>query len=586
MTLSRSLRLHESFFEEEFKRPAAPSHRHAAPSAPWPWIDIEDEVDPTQLSSHLPPVPEPCLHVSCGGCWREYPQALYPNWTPSQVKKSQIEKAVKHYRRNVVCVIHQVDVNEDGIFQVPNPGRITSTDNKVRETWEDVIRLEAPDYNRVRILFVENLSGPVLQMLGTKYNIEPFFFSSSLNWIPSRYVESVVPGEGDHITISLTFVRSVALSSVNSINSIHENASQGAVGSAKQTSLAKHMIDTQAPLVLQSNNRVLLLDLLSVHLIRKKHGSVIVSYHPDNDNPTTKAPYLHERIRFAGQSVYWQSIFQKSPDPTFVLLTFIWHALYAWDEAMENLYEHICYLETEVVSTSEMALTQELHIIRAHHLHYASLLEDFRKSVVFVRDTVNPTLDSLPQAEREANHEMLERECANLLGEVQRLETARKMHDMRLKNVMNLVFSSINILDSRRIQKMTEAAAQDSAGMKQIAYLTMIFLPGSFVAAVFGMNVQEIVPSTHGTLAHYAETALPLTLLTIWVIIASQNRYIFPPGLNFWMRLGWPVLVLGKVLSTYPIRWTWTTSAKKGTKEGEGSCPTVAMAMTNVAKGG
>ena len=120
--------------------------------------------------------------------------------------------------------------------------------------------------------------------------------------------------------------------------------------------------------------------------------------------------------------------------------------------------------ETEVVSTSEMALTQELHIIRAHHLHYASLLEDFRKSVIFVRDTTHPALDALPQAEREANHEMLNRECASLLSEVERLETARKMHNMRLKNVMNLVFSSINILDSRRIQKMTEAAAQDSAG--------------------------------------------------------------------------------------------------------------------------
>lgn len=169
MTLSHSLRLHESFEEEEFKRPAAPSHRHAAPSAPWPWIDIEDgtrniptyvllvhfpltrysyilEVDPVQLSSPLSPVPEPCLHESCGGCWRGYPQSLYPNWTPNQVKKSQIEKAVKHYRRHVPCIIHQVDVNEDGIFQVPNPGTITSTDNKVRQTWEDVIRLEVTGF--------------------------------------------------------------------------------------------------------------------------------------------------------------------------------------------------------------------------------------------------------------------------------------------------------------------------------------------------------------------------------------------------------------------------------------------------------
>ena len=45
-----------------------------------------------------------------------------------------------------------------------------------------------------------------------------------------------------------------------------------------------------------------------------------------------------------GQSVYWQNIFQKSPDPTFIFLTFIWHALYAWDEALENLYDHICYM--------------------------------------------------------------------------------------------------------------------------------------------------------------------------------------------------------------------------------------------------
>lgn len=45
-----------------------------------------------------------------------------------------------------------------------------------------------------------------------------------------------------------------------------------------------------------------------------------------------------------GQSVYWQSIFQNSPDPTFVLLTYLWHAMYGWDEALEDLYVHICSL--------------------------------------------------------------------------------------------------------------------------------------------------------------------------------------------------------------------------------------------------
>ena len=91
-------------------------------------------------------------------------------------------------------------------------------------------------------------------------------------------------------------------------------------------------------------SRQLLLDLLSVHLVRQPSGSVLISYHPNLPLPTTTAPVLHERIRFAGQSVYWQNIFQGSTDPTFVLLMYIWHAMYAWDQAMEHLYSHICFL--------------------------------------------------------------------------------------------------------------------------------------------------------------------------------------------------------------------------------------------------
>lgn len=155
------------------------------------------------------------------------------------------------------------------------------------------------------------------------------------------------------------------------------------------------MINTQAPLVLTTSKwiwppfmtygkliesyttdeRQLVMDLLSVHLIRKQRGSVIISYHPTKDIPITTARYLHERIRFAGkhltalvsdiiskktflsgQSVYWQSIFQKSPDPTFVLLTFIWHAIYAWDEAFEALYTHICKLVSHAIQHSDVYL--------------------------------------------------------------------------------------------------------------------------------------------------------------------------------------------------------------------------------------
>ena len=126
-----------------------------------------------------------------------------------------------------------------------------------------------------------------------------------------------------------------------------------------------------------------------------------------------------------------------------------------------------------------MDLTEELHMIRAHLLHYSSLLSAFEKIVKFIQLTPNP---ALPEAQREKSIGYLNRECKTLLEEIERLEKEREMQEKRLKNVMDLVshayllsvrhmysfrlkvFSSVNILDSKTMQKMTEATVRDSAG--------------------------------------------------------------------------------------------------------------------------
>ncbi|KAF8157287.1 hypothetical protein BJ912DRAFT_1035868 [Pholiota molesta] len=522
-----------------------PSHRHASPSAPWPWVDLEDDVDRKQLESPLPPIPPICDHNDCGGCYTGYPQSRFPNWTYRQVLKSKIYAAIHDYDREKTCTLHRVDVDSNGLFT--NPGPIVASPGQDAVIWDQLIQDKRPDGIRVRAMFIEQMSGPILQMLGAKYNIEPFFWSSSLSWIPSRFQEEIKPGIGDHITVSLTFLRSMS-----GHDALHLNAafskSQDSLKHPPRTLLGTQMIDPHSPLALYSNGRLLVLDLLAVHLIRNKNGSTIISFHPSLNLPTTTAPFLHERIRFAGQSVYWQSIFQNSPDPTFVLLTFIWHAMYAWDEALENLYDHICSLETRVITTAEMPLTRELHIIRAHHLHYTSLLDDFQKHVIFIRDTHNPAMEAFSEKVRKDSKSIMHRECENLLTECKRLKGELHMQERRLKNVMGLVFSSVNITDSRYMREMTEAAVRDSAGMKQIAYLTMVFLPASFVAGVFGMNVREINPGTIGTLGIYIAISIPLTIITAWVIIAFQSRYIFPENTSFMKRLGWPMYLIQKMI--------------------------------------
>jgi hypothetical protein len=95
--------------------------------------------------------------------------------------------------------------------------------------------------------------------------------------------------------------------------------------------------------------------------------------------------------------------------------------------------------ETQVINTSDLQLTRELHLIRAHHLHYSALLQDFRKALEFVLNTPNPAMEALPEEERARSWRLLQRECNNLLSEISRLEQARSTQEKRLKNVMNLV---------------------------------------------------------------------------------------------------------------------------------------------------
>jgi hypothetical protein len=86
-----------------------------------------------------------------------------------------------------------------------------------------------------------------------------------------------------------------------------------------------------------------------------------------------------------------------------------------------------------------MLLTRELHTIRAHHLHYLSLLNHYTKHISFIRNTRNPAMDGINEAERKMSQNLLNRECDNLINEIDRLNFELSTQERRLKNVMILV---------------------------------------------------------------------------------------------------------------------------------------------------
>ena len=91
---------------------------------------------------------------------------------------------------------------------------------------------------------------------------------------------------------------------------------------------------------------------------------------------------------------------------------------------------------------NDIDLTHELHAIRAHLLHYQSLLDDFRRTITFIEQTPFPGLNDparYPRHSREISQQLLKTESANLLQEIQRLEDSKQLQERWLKNVMNLV---------------------------------------------------------------------------------------------------------------------------------------------------
>ncbi|KAI6044636.1 hypothetical protein EDC04DRAFT_2641371 [Pisolithus marmoratus] len=508
-------------------RTPAPTHRHAAPSGPWPWMDFD--VDPHTTSSGS---------IEVDKTWRGYPQNLFANWTPEQVERSKMLTSCPPG----ACKIYRVDVLKNGTFDRDIASQtLTVAAHGLDECWE-YINAKRPESVRLRAIFVDTMTVDLLKMLGTKYVIEPFFFSSSMNWIPSRYQEAE-KDEGDHITIVLPFVRAKQSSKTRPSSVLSSSTFPATVGPAPLED-SNQIIDTQASLPLISPDCVLVQDLLAVHMVRHVESSTIITYHP---HQRTSAKRLHSLIQRTSNSVYWSKIFEASSDPTLLLLTYLWYVLYAWDETFEELYKHITRLETRVLSTHDIKLTQQLHIVQAHLLHYESLLQAFQKSVEFVRDTRNPAMSALSEQERNESLQVLQREAKNLLSEISRLEVQRLIQSARLKNVMDLAFASVNIDDSRYTKRLTEATVRDSAAMKQISYLTMVFLPANFTASLFGMNVREFIGSPGGTpapetLPRYVAVTLALTSFTVWLVIALQTYSSFhPPNSSRWRRFGWPI---------------------------------------------
>lgn len=86
---------------------------HGTPSGPWPFLEIDDEVDHSQLlAPQSRQQDDEQTHE-----WPRYPQSLFPNWTFSQQKKSGIARVIRRQGSAAKpCSVYKLDIREDGTF--------------------------------------------------------------------------------------------------------------------------------------------------------------------------------------------------------------------------------------------------------------------------------------------------------------------------------------------------------------------------------------------------------------------------------------------------------------------------------------
>lgn len=85
----------------------------------------------------------------------------------------------------------------------------------------------------------------------------------------------------------------------------------------------------------------------------------------------------------------------------------------------------------------------------------------------------------------------------------------------RLYSEINLGFNTVAQHDSGVTVRIGKAAQKDSAAMKTIALLTLIFLPGTFIATVFGMGFFNF---SQGDGAQMPEWSVSKDIWVYWAI--------------------------------------------------------------------
>ncbi|KAL6884147.1 hypothetical protein HDV57DRAFT_446828 [Trichoderma longibrachiatum] len=170
------------------------------------------------------------------------------------------------------------------------------------------------------------------------------------------------------------------------------------------------------------------------------------------------------------------------------------------------------------------ALAREWHILARNLSDYAALLDFFKSA-----SSRYYTASSTHQGPTTQNRAMLSGSLEYLASSCQSLTYLVSDYSGRTKTRIDLLYHLANQAESQSTRELAELARQDSAAMLTIAAVTLLFLPGTFIASILSTTIFNFAD---GEMQVYRKwwvfpvTVVPFTLLVfvVWFAWLGQKR--------------------------------------------------------------
>ncbi|GKU07179.1 hypothetical protein FLAG1_10102 [Fusarium langsethiae] len=192
-------------------------------------------------------------------------------------------------------------------------------------------------------------------------------------------------------------------------------------------------------------------------------------------------------------------------------------------------------IEKEDLSKKPNPRYRHMHDTARHAIHVSETLEVAEKTVMSIVQQHNVFREEIGSGDKlqNAGYRRVDERLLWYDHILQSLRHRASANKERLLNEVQLAFNSVAQYDSRIAVRIGRATQSDSAAMKTIAFVTLAFLPGTFISALFSMSFFNVDDDTgewsvSKKIWMYWAIAIPVTLLTSGLWLLWQR--CFPPA--------------------------------------------------------